>query len=324
MKKTLYLLFALFSAVSITNIYASCYDVSSCRRELDDEENRRNSTQMCTSVLKSQNPISDSYDVCDYIYGTLALSSMSNFGSSGWDQVYENCYGSVWCHDRPTFSSSSSSSKNSSYSSLDISDSSFESPYSDIDVDMDYSDYSLPSSYSGGSSYRYSYKGDCDVKYDIKNHCLCFEGFGKLREKTHDYEKEVIINDSRIKYWGKITYGKPTEVGVLYYYDSELGPIAIFAGWKHGRPDEVGIIFSKYGSLAGKWDYGDFDSKLFTNESSLVKTLTLLERTAKIKFKDESLTENLSTKIIDANSELGKKLLKSFERERSVHIVSEY
>ena len=293
--KKCFLFFVFFNAVSIPNIYASCYDVSSCSRELDDEENRRNSTQSCTHFLKSKNPISDSYDVCDYIYGSLALSSMSNFRSSGWEEVYENCYGSVWCIDRPT-------------SSLDIADS------------------SLPSSYSGGGSYRHRHT-DCDDATDYKD--LCFYGLGNLQEKTHVYNKEAIINDSRIKYWGNITFGKPIGYGFLYYHDSELGPIAIVAEWKHGRPDGTGTIFSKYGCINGKWNYGNFDikSQLFMSEKSesvMGKFLEILEKVARIKFQDKGLTENLSTKIIDANSKVGKKLLSSLENERRQHIVSDY
>ena len=245
MKKTLYLLFALFSAVSITNAYASCYDVSSCSRELDDEENRRNSTQSCTHFLKSQNPISDSYDVCDRSYRTLALSSMSNFRHSGWEQVYENCYGSVWCHDRPTFSSSSSSSSNSSYSSNRY------NTYTNI--------YS--SSYNNDSS---SDDDDSDLY------------FRSLSDKKGIYE--IYKDNIDVGYYGNISYGYPDGNENIFYYDD-----LVYSGaFKLGTPSGTGVLFSKNGYLYGTWTYGVFKQQKIMSANLLPLTVNISGKSQKL------------------------------------------
>lgn len=50
--KKCFLFFVFFNAVSIPNIYASCYDISSCSKELSDIEISKSSNATCYRVTK--------------------------------------------------------------------------------------------------------------------------------------------------------------------------------------------------------------------------------------------------------------------------------
>ena len=176
--KKCFLFFVFFNAVSIPNIYASCYDISSCSKELSDIENSKSSNATCSRVTKDC--FLPGCNLCDRIFYGINSSGIANLQSNGYTKVFENCYGGVWCKDKPVERKSSySTNSNSSYSAN-----------------------SYSSSYNNDSS---SDDDDSDLY------------FRSLSEKKGVYE--IYKDNIDVGYYGNISYGYPDGNGNIFYYD---------------------------------------------------------------------------------------------------------